>query len=269
MDEISIGEVLRLRRKALSVSKKNICNGICSHTAYTRYENNERLPGKLVCDLLLQRLGFDSAKVEYAISIKLAEDKSSIEEKINRQQEIVKYNLSLDCDERKEQLEKAWKLTRKDELYLFFQNNEKLLGDIEAKILQEYILLEKDNEDRLKALYGLKETLVNGSYSKEKQEILIDILIEIYKEELKLSNKEKANNAIELAREIAINNYDLKALSKIYGLQDSNAIEDELDVLFTILISSGADGIISEEGQRLWESTINQKLSDIVELTTI
>lgn len=269
MNEISIGEVLRLRREELSVSKKEIYNGICSHTAYARYENNERLPSKLVCDLLLQRLGFDSAKIEYAISIKLAEGESSIDEKIRQQQNIIKDNSYHDSENQRKQLEEAWMLTREDELNSSLQSDKKLLGDVECKILEEYVLLEENDLNKLKALYNLKEILANNAQSKEKQQIFIDVLIEIYMAELKMNNAGNANNAINLAMETAINNYDLKALSKIFGLRNNGTSDDDLEVLFAVLKSTGFDGIISEEGQRLWENTISQKLSDIVDCTTI
>ncbi|MDO5409077.1 MAG: hypothetical protein Q4F21_01335 [Lachnospiraceae bacterium] len=68
MQEITLGEMFEQLRLKRHHTKKEICEGLCSITALTRYENNVRVPDKFLLDSILQRLGGDLIKFEIIVN---------------------------------------------------------------------------------------------------------------------------------------------------------------------------------------------------------
>ncbi|MCD8327065.1 MAG: helix-turn-helix domain-containing protein [Lachnospiraceae bacterium] len=59
----SIGETLKIIRREQNVSQEKLCLGLCSKTAYSRFELGERIPDRLLVNTLLERLGKDASKL--------------------------------------------------------------------------------------------------------------------------------------------------------------------------------------------------------------
>ena len=57
MQNISIGECIRQRRKELSLTQEQVCDGICDPVSLSRIENGKQTPRRSVINALLQRLG--------------------------------------------------------------------------------------------------------------------------------------------------------------------------------------------------------------------
>lgn len=65
MQEMTLGEMLENMRTDKNISKVQLCEGICTITALTRYEQDVRVPDKFVIDCLLERLGKNPNKIEF------------------------------------------------------------------------------------------------------------------------------------------------------------------------------------------------------------
>lgn len=65
LKEITLGEMLESVRKDKNISKVQLCEGVCTITALTRYEQDIRVPDKFVIDCLLERLGKNSNRIEF------------------------------------------------------------------------------------------------------------------------------------------------------------------------------------------------------------
>ena len=57
MQNISIGECIRQRRKELNLTQEQVCDGICDPVSLSRIENGKQTPRRSVINALLQRLG--------------------------------------------------------------------------------------------------------------------------------------------------------------------------------------------------------------------
>ena len=56
MQNISIGECIRQRRKELNLTQEQVCDGICDPVSLSRIENGKQTPRRSVINALLQRL---------------------------------------------------------------------------------------------------------------------------------------------------------------------------------------------------------------------
>lgn len=65
LKEITLGEMLESMRIDKNISKVQLCEGVCTITALTRYEQDIRVPDKFVIDCLLERLGKNSNRIEF------------------------------------------------------------------------------------------------------------------------------------------------------------------------------------------------------------
>ena len=57
MQNISIGECIRQRRKELNLTQEQVCDGICDPVSLSRIENGKQTPRRSIINALLQRLG--------------------------------------------------------------------------------------------------------------------------------------------------------------------------------------------------------------------
>ena len=68
MQNISIGECIRLRRKELNLTQEQLCNGICDPVSLSRIENGKQTPRRTVINALLQRLGLPDTRYYALVS---------------------------------------------------------------------------------------------------------------------------------------------------------------------------------------------------------
>ena len=67
MQNISIGECIRQRRKELKLTQEQVCDGICDPVSLSRIENGKQTPKRSILNALLQRLGLPDARY-YALA---------------------------------------------------------------------------------------------------------------------------------------------------------------------------------------------------------
>ena len=70
MDNITIGTIISRLRYEKGYSKRQLCQGLCSVSQYDRIENDVAEVDKYLLDMLLQRLGKSSDKLEVILSDK-------------------------------------------------------------------------------------------------------------------------------------------------------------------------------------------------------
>lgn len=68
MSKKTLGELLKETREKRKISKTRLSKGLCTITALSRYENDERIASKVLVDALLERLGINPYKYEFIIS---------------------------------------------------------------------------------------------------------------------------------------------------------------------------------------------------------
>lgn len=66
--ENTFGELMESNRKVKNVKRTKLCRGICSIMALSRYENDGRMPEKIMADSLLERLGIFPYQFEFVLS---------------------------------------------------------------------------------------------------------------------------------------------------------------------------------------------------------
>lgn len=68
MKKVTLGKILQENREQQHLSKKEVCRGLCTITALSRYEMDERVPDKFLLDALLERLGLNPFRYEFIAS---------------------------------------------------------------------------------------------------------------------------------------------------------------------------------------------------------
>ena len=68
MQNISIGEFIKHRRKELNLTQEQLCNGICDPVSLSRIENGKQTPRRTIINSLLQRLGLPDTRYYAPIS---------------------------------------------------------------------------------------------------------------------------------------------------------------------------------------------------------
>lgn len=69
MIEVTIGELIKEKRKKLGLTQPQACDGICEPETLSRIENNKSTPSRTVLNALLQRLDISDDRFYAAISI--------------------------------------------------------------------------------------------------------------------------------------------------------------------------------------------------------
>lgn len=64
----TFGELLEKNRLDKNVLKNKLCRGLCSSVALLRYEQDERIPEKIMADSLLERLGIKPYQFEFVLN---------------------------------------------------------------------------------------------------------------------------------------------------------------------------------------------------------
>ena len=63
MTNQKIGEILYVLRMQRGLGQEDLCRGLCSNAALSRYELGERTPDRLLLNALMQRLGKSADKM--------------------------------------------------------------------------------------------------------------------------------------------------------------------------------------------------------------
>jgi|GEM_PF-2928032 transcriptional regulator with XRE-family HTH domain len=65
LETTTFGNLIKSFRTKFKLSQKSLCRGLCSTSALSRYERDERFPEKIVAESLLERLGIGTNQIEF------------------------------------------------------------------------------------------------------------------------------------------------------------------------------------------------------------
>lgn len=69
MRERTINEILHILRTEKGISQEKLCRGLCLKGTYSKYESGERLPDRLLLNMLIQRMGKSPDKLSTVLTI--------------------------------------------------------------------------------------------------------------------------------------------------------------------------------------------------------
>jgi len=105
MAVFQLGAVIKNRREELGITQEDLADGICSVPTLSRIENGERMPTKDHFEMLMQRLGYSAASLDFFTD---KQDFQIYELKFKVRQEFVSDNYAL-AGEHMRELESALK----------------------------------------------------------------------------------------------------------------------------------------------------------------
>lgn len=70
MKNNTLGSLIQEKRERQKISRKSLCQGLCTVMTLKRYELDERVPDKFMADALLERLGLNPFRYEFVVSDK-------------------------------------------------------------------------------------------------------------------------------------------------------------------------------------------------------
>ena len=166
MRKTTLGRIIQENREKQQFSKKEVCRGLCSVMALSRYEMDERVPDKFLLDALLERLGLNPFRYEF-----VASDQEFYYSVKRDQIEKIMYE---------ENREEAWNALKEYESHI--QAKDKLHW--QYLLLKKGSLLEKEkkyNEAIAKFKKALEYTKSNEiNIGKQKDIMLTNIEIELF-----------------------------------------------------------------------------------------
>ena len=126
MQNVSIGECIRQRRKELNLTQEDLCFGICETSTLSRIENGHHAPCRSKINALLQRLGLPEERY-YAL---VSENEKQIE---GLKKEIVACNVASQCKRGRELLNQLENLIEPDDMLSkqFIMRSRVLLGKLD------------------------------------------------------------------------------------------------------------------------------------------
>lgn len=254
MHDITLGEVLERYRKKLNVKKVDLCRGLCTLTSYTRYERDERIPDKYVIDAILERLDYETNLIEFISTeeeFQFRQLRDFVEEVYLSQSEEAEIALNLyEKIASKENLHmqyidtyrgKIEKLHGKSEESEYFfrkafsvtQSNTlfsegiktNLLTNIECDLYLELAEL-IENKDREIAFFMYSELFhyfQKRNRTRKQTEFFIKVILKMAEFELERQNLGNAGIYLLESEKIALENYQLEYLEKIYELKQKQA----------------------------------------------
>lgn len=297
----TLGDLITFTRKSKKISKTCLCHGLCSITALSRYENNERFPDKFLADSLLERLNLSPYKYEFIdsedefqlsmlrerIEIHLIEKKfGSVKNDLENYEKHIDKNdflhyqyiffkralLYPNAASKMNLLKKALQYTN----CIFPNDNKKLLlTKNELKInyyLAHCMFYEHMEPEAYTFCNALHIYICNYIDTITKIDFYPDILYMLAYMEYNKNNYEKANTFISQAESIMLSTYKIKNLDCILYLKNNilskmkktNTIESNTINALKIIKNSN-NGILTEEIITTWANTVNLQLSNILE----
>ena len=125
MQNISIGECIRQRRKELNLTQEELCFGICETSTLSRIENGRHAPCRSKINALLQRLGLPEERY-YALASPNELEVEALKK------EIVGFNSAKDTEKSLEYLQKLEAIVEPDDhlTQQFILRSKILVGDL-------------------------------------------------------------------------------------------------------------------------------------------
>lgn len=241
-----------------NISKVQLCEGVCTVTALTRYEQDMRVPDKFVIDCLLERLGKNSNKIEFIDTdeefrismyrnqietlffnrefLKVKEILDVYEKQINRSRHLHQQYICL----KKGQLatidgeyEYALELFQRALSYterlviVEFGVEKRLLSNIEIEILYSLAEIYTKINEKNKSFFVVSEL---KGYLKDLEKNNVERIKYLPKILLRLAEKEKdnfnfglASSYLKEAEDILVKEYQISDLQKVLALQSEVA----------------------------------------------
>ena len=187
MQEMTLGEILEHMRMDRNIFKAQLCEGVCTITALTRYEQDIRVPDKFVIDCLLERLGKNANKIEFIDTdeeFKMSMYRAQIEKKFFHEEFLEMEELLKEYEgeiHHSENLHQQYICLKKGQLTAIYREYEdalelfhqalsftkrevipelgiekKVLSDIEVEVLYHLAEIYLKTEEKEKAVFGIK-----------------------------------------------------------------------------------------------------------------
>ena len=133
MQNISIGECIRQRRKELNLTQEELCFGICETSTLSRIENGRHAPCRSKINALLQRLGLPEERY-YALASPNELEVEALKK------EIVGFNSSKNTEKALEYIQKLEAIVEPDDhlTQQFIMRSKILAGDLKHKYTPEH-----------------------------------------------------------------------------------------------------------------------------------
>lgn len=254
MKEMTLGEMLENLRIDKNIAKVQLCEGVCTITALTRYEQDIRVPDKFVIDCLLERLGKNPNKIEFIDTdeeFKMSMYRNQIEKKLlheefleveellkeyegdiyhamNLHQQYISFKrgqLAVIHEEFEDALElflQALSFTKRGEI-TELGIGKKVLSDIEVEALYSLAEIYLKTGEKGKAVFlfsELREYLENLEKDDGKRiKYFPKVLLELAQEEKEKDNFGLASAYLKKAEEILIQEYQISNLKKMLQLR--------------------------------------------------
>lgn len=254
MQEKTLGEMLENMRVNKNISKVQLCEGVCTITALTRYEQDIRVPDKFVIDCLLERLGKNSNKIEFIDTdeeFKMSMYRDQIEKKFLHEEflemeELLKEyegeihhseNLHLqyicfkkgqleaihrEYEDALELFRRALSYTKRD-VIAELGIEKKVLSDIEVEALYRLAEIYLKTGEKAKAVFlfsELKQYLEKLEKDDRKRiKYFPKVLLELAQEEKENDNFGLVSAYLKKAEEILIQEYQISNMKKMLQLQ--------------------------------------------------
>ncbi len=133
MQNVSIGECIRQRRKELNLTQEDLCFGICETSTLSRIENGRHVPCRSKINALLQRLGLPEERY-YALTSPNELEMEALKK------EIVGFNSSKDTEKALEYIQKLEAIVEPDDhlTQQFILRSKILAGDLKHQYTPEH-----------------------------------------------------------------------------------------------------------------------------------
>ncbi len=253
MPLLTFGELTETFREQNELSKTAVCRGLCNVSTLCHYENDTRLPDRVLADYILERLGINPKDCDYMLSDELVQLYNTRQQIINAQldkdwnlvstllEKYKNYDLSNFTTLHKQfiNLYKSYLLIYQTQEYAkakelilstlaltkcdFITTTKKVaLASIEIELLINLFTatLKLKDHEAFASIYKLKDYLVNltsKNYLANKYLPKVYYLIAI--EQKNAFNLNNARKAVLAAKEILTNTYCINNLLEILELQ--------------------------------------------------
>lgn len=299
MKRMTFGKLLENARVSREISKTRLCKGICTITALTRYEQDERIPDKFLADFLLERAGVFTYKYEFITSeeefhystkrkviddfiynnqleiafdeIKKYENSLKESDNLHRQYILLKKAIIqmkyMEIDEAMELIKQGLLLTQCDAY-----KKEMLFSNVEMQLcykLSECLCVRNESEKAHKILVNLKNNIEKFECGNKTNDYYPYILYRLAQLENECFNFGKAYEYLCIAETYMLKEYKIHLLKDIMELKEDIGRKvrmkeektKEKDFILALgLLELTGDRIITKEGMEFWENTVKQQL---------
>lgn len=297
--ENTFGKLIEKNRRARNISKTKLCRGLCSVTSLSRYEQDVRIPEKILADALLERMGIKPYQYEFILSdedfyqsmlrkkIIYAVDNGMLQvgkEYVDKYRQTINGNQNLHIqfmllEEGKIAMKENKMAIAGDKFQQALEctvgkmiSDDILFSNTEMELIfyqSEYFYYAGEREQAYKMFEKLKQYMEKIGWDKEKyRSYHSHILYRMAEYAYSSFNTGLAEKMLEQAKNEMLSEFQLNGLYEVFLLlkkvkkknEKEFTVEEEQFMSALDIIKKGKHGEITEEGLKIWESIINQQL---------